>query len=96
MYVKGSSSTTWADARLYCDKEAQKDLARVTIKAEETHLQKGASSAINLTGYIGQVGWGGMQNIEADLTNAIITYSSSDESVAKVEEDVYKRQGLHH
>ena len=86
LYAKGSSSTTWADARLYCDKEAQKDLARVTIKAEETHLQKGASSAINLTGYIGQVGWGGMQNIEADLTNAIITYSSSDESVAKVED----------
>ena len=85
LYAKGTRSTTWADARLYCDKEAQKDLARVTARTAETWLQKGETSAINVTGYIGQVGRGGLQNIKADLKNATITYSSSDESVAKVQ-----------
>ncbi|WP_050697348.1 glycoside hydrolase family 97 catalytic domain-containing protein [Anaeromassilibacillus senegalensis] len=85
LYAKGSCSATWADARLYCDKEAQKDLARVTVRAEETWLQKGETSAISATGYIGQVGRGGLQNSKADLTNASITYSSSDESVATVQ-----------
>ncbi|MFR2562346.1 MAG: hypothetical protein ACLS8R_06420 [Anaeromassilibacillus sp.] len=85
LYANGGSSTTWADARLYCDEEAQEDLARVTARTEETWMQVGETSAINVTGYIGRVGWGGLQNIKADLTNATITYSSSDESVARVE-----------
>ena len=85
LYANGGSSTTWADARLYCDEEAQEDLARVTARTEETWMQVGETSAINVAGYIGRVGWGGLQNIKADLTNATITYSSSDESVARVE-----------
>ena len=85
MQTAAGNSTTWADARLYCDEEAQEDLARVTARTEETWMQVGETSAINVAGYIGRVGWGGLQNIKADLTNATITYSSSDESVARVE-----------
>lgn len=86
LYIKGKVSATWADARLYCDEEAQKNLARIAVRADETWLKSGSSSPLTVTGYIGEVSEDGLQNIKADLTNAAITYTSSDESVVKVED----------
>ena len=85
LYIKDKASATWADARLYCDTEAQSKLARITATAEETWMEPGSTSDITLKGYTGQKSDEGLQNIEADLTEAEITYESSNEAVAKVE-----------
>ena len=85
LYVKDRVRVTWADARLYCDTEAQESLSRVSVRADETWLQPGEETALTLEGYLGKVSEEGLQNEKADLSQATVSYTSSNENVAKVE-----------
>ena len=86
LYVKDRVRVSWADARLYCDDEAQNELSRISLKAEETWLQPGEETDLTLDGFLGKVSAEGLQNEKADMSKATVTYKSSNENVAKVED----------
>lgn len=86
LYVKNKVRVTWADARLYCDDEAQNELSRISLRAGETWLQPGDETDLTLEGFIGKVSEQGLQNVKADLSGASVIYTSSNEEVAKVED----------
>ena len=74
-----SDHSVWADAKLLLDASVQKNLHRVTASAGKAMLEVGEATAVSLKGTL-------VNDSEADLSAADITYASSDEKVATVDD----------
>ncbi len=73
-----SDHSVWADAKLILDATVQQNLYKVTASTDKTILDAGETVNISLSGTL-------VDDSVADLSNAEISYTSSDNEVATVD-----------
>ena len=73
-----SDHSVWADAKLVLDSSVQKNLYKVAVSADQTILAVGETANLTVSGTL-------VDDTDADLSSAKITYTSSDEQTATVD-----------
>ena len=73
-----SDHSVWADAKLVLDSSVQKNLYKVAVSADQTILAVGETANLTVSGTL-------VDDTDADLSSATITYTSSDEQTATVD-----------
>ncbi|WP_050697180.1 glycoside hydrolase family 97 catalytic domain-containing protein [Anaeromassilibacillus senegalensis] len=74
-----SDHSVWADAKVVFDASVQKDLRMVTASADKTLLEVDEKAKLSLSGAL-------VDDSKADLSKADIVYTSSDDSIAEVDD----------